>query len=713
MANKHLGGLEDLDNEVVDRVEINNNVRTLVPRFERELKDEYCHACREFPIKWSHIVRQLPQTLEAAQQNILGFEEPSVSHIGSIQHLEAASVAGCRLCRFLFQRIPPPDLLHAYKVEKRLKALGHRTTLCLVPEGKFCLGGLRYMMHDTSISLNCGDECLFVLKIDKQVPFSPNFRISGQLIAGPIDFAKQWLHACTREHPLCNASTTLHIPTRLLFLESSNTTEEQKNSYQQTVRLVETTNWAKGVERVEYATLSHSWGGLDFLKLTTRTLDKFKIGIPFGLLTQTFRDAINVTRDLGLRYIWIDSLCIIQDSVQDWDIEAGRMSSVYGGSFINIAASSAKDGSEGLFLKPSGFVGGACIPPSSFNTATYGVATSGLYHEGIPNTYLASRAWAFQERLLSPRTLHFGRSDLFWECRTNDACESFPNKFPKALIFSDFIRPRKSMYEIWPEIIQMYSRCSVTYSKDKLAALAGVARVAGNESGDDYLAGLWRSNIEEMLCWMAEKSTVRPKNGQYRAPTWSWASVDGGVHCFDRSDFQETEKLSRVLDGYVSPLGPDNFGQISGGVLTLGSSAMLPATLIIRQFPRLILSADGQDIEVKDTLSDEHCEGGEYTERNEEQDVIVVPMIKWLDTSMIDPMVGGFASIFSLLLRPTTSKKGEFKRVGTLLLYSSGACWHPFCAMLEKIGASTAQECCAETRVDPETGKEQYVITII
>ncbi|KAF8859341.1 HET-domain-containing protein [Acephala macrosclerotiorum] len=701
---EHLEELEGLDNEIVDRTEINKSVRALVPSLKQELKDGYCHACQAFPTKWSEMVQQYNSDVQ----------ETSVPYIASIQHLEAASVAGCRFCRLLFQQIRPPDLLHAHRTEQRLKALGRPTTLLLVQYTRLGLTDLRYMVHGTSIFLERGARSLWVEKIDEPASFSPTLRISNQLIENPINLAKEWLHACTREHPRCKASTTHPIPTRLLVLDRSNTTDGRNDHYQQTVRLVETADWAKGVERVEYATLSHCWGGIDFLKLTTRMLDTFKTSVPFDLLTRTFRDAINVTLDLGLRYIWIDSLCIIQDSVQDWDIEAGRMSSVYGGSSINIAASGARDGSEGLFLKPPNFIGGAYFPPS-FITAPYAVALFGLYSSGIPNTHLASRAWAFQERLLSPRTLHFGKTELFWECRTHDACESFPNVFPAALK-DRHIRPRKSMYEIWPQIVEMYSMCSVTLSKDKLVALAGVARIAENESGDDYLAGLWRSKMEVALCWMAKKATVRPKHGPYRAPTWSWASVDGGVY-YSFEDGEGLEKLSRILDVWVSPLGPDNFGQISGGVLTLGCSAMLAATLTLRHFALVKINATGKNIKIGGR-SDEHYEGSEYTSHNEDQDVIVVPMVKitWhseIPIGNVNQKLQGLAGIRGLLLQPTMSKQGEFRRVGSFIIYSSKCEYELFGAALEELGPRTARECCAETRVDPETGKEQYVITII
>lgn len=197
---------------------------------------------------------------------------------------------------------------------------------------------------------------------------------------------------------------------------------------------------------------------------------------------------------------WIDSLCIIQDSTEDWEKEAGRMASVYGETHINIAATGAIDGNVGLFLKHANTVGGACFPSSSPNLPTYAVVHPGLYRDGISNTVLSSRAWAFQERVLSSRTLHFGFGDLFWECHTKDACEFFPNGIPPPFTTYDAIGRRSELVSArWSMITELYSKCYMTNSRDKLVALAGVARMAQQESGEDYIAGMWRTRMEELL----------------------------------------------------------------------------------------------------------------------------------------------------------------------------------------------------------------------
>jgi len=140
---------------------------------------------------------------------------------------------------------------------------------------------------------------------------------------------KSWLRYCMYNgHSKCLPAQT-GTPTRLLFVDESE------------IILIHTSTIAN---QPLYFTLSHCWGTIDILKLTRENIDDMQREIRETELCQTFRDAINVTRMLGFSYIWIDSLCIIQDDVEDWRKEASRMSDVYGGSTLNLAASGAQDG---------------------------------------------------------------------------------------------------------------------------------------------------------------------------------------------------------------------------------------------------------------------------------------------------------------------------------------------------------------------------------
>lgn len=139
---------------------------------------------------------------------------------------------------------------------------------------------------------------------------------------------------------------------------------------------------------------------------------------------------------LGLSYIWIDSLCIVQDGVEDWRLKSSLMSSVYGNSSLNIAASGAIDGSYGCFFRRSGSWRCQVKIPSSQKQSVYECVPFVMYFRSMSEMPLPQRGWAFQERLLPSRTLHFTSTQVFWECYHKVACETFPSQFPTSLAYT-------------------------------------------------------------------------------------------------------------------------------------------------------------------------------------------------------------------------------------------------------------------------------------
>jgi hypothetical protein len=148
-----------------------------------------------------------------------------------------------------------------------------------------------------------------------------------------LDFAVKWVHNCLVFHGVCNTNQDKSFrPSRLLYLGSKS------------VRIhtsVEMPN------RLQYLTLSHCWGKHQLVRLLESNLTSFCDNVPYELLPPTFRDAIRITRRLGFLYLWIDSLCIIQDSSEDWNHEARLMGKIYTNATCNIAASDAPDSSHG------------------------------------------------------------------------------------------------------------------------------------------------------------------------------------------------------------------------------------------------------------------------------------------------------------------------------------------------------------------------------
>lgn len=154
-------------------------------------------------------------------------------------------------------------------------------------------------------------------------------------------------------------------------------------------------------------------------------------------MPQTLKDAIVIARELGLLYIWIGSLCVLQDDTDDWLLEAATMSSVYGGSSLNIAASGAPDGNFGCFLRPEYTLQCQIQVESGCRAVRYRCVPGGMYYYSLADMPLTKRGWTLQERLLPSRTLHFTSTQVFWECYQQVACETFPEQFPLSLAYAN------------------------------------------------------------------------------------------------------------------------------------------------------------------------------------------------------------------------------------------------------------------------------------
>jgi hypothetical protein len=184
----------------------------------------------------------------------------------------------------------------------------------------------------------------------------------------------------------------------------------------QSVRLYETRG-----ETAQYFCLSHCWGQHDFITTTSTNLQRQIEGIPWHELPQTFQDAISFTQRLGYTYLWIDSLCILQDDIEDWRREGSKMSEIYSNAHVTLAATASSDASGGCFRrrrKPS-FAKHTC--PDLHATYTDWYVWNRPDHSGwsTDRLPLQQRGWAFQERLLSRRLIHFTGEEIIWECRTD------------------------------------------------------------------------------------------------------------------------------------------------------------------------------------------------------------------------------------------------------------------------------------------------------
>lgn len=180
----------------------------------------------------------------------------------------------------------------------------------------------------------------------------------------------------------------------------------------------------------KYAALSHCWGSQLTCTTTTSNLSQRMQGVAWPELPRTFQDAIRFCARLGIFYIWIDSLCIIQDDPDDWQVHSSQMADIYQNSFITLSATSAADGSVGCFPEQAALQRGWSTKfQPSINEIYEMVIRRELTHRWAHNTVtkqenpLLSRGWAFQERVLSPRVLHFCKEEMVWECANGTVCE--------------------------------------------------------------------------------------------------------------------------------------------------------------------------------------------------------------------------------------------------------------------------------------------------
>lgn len=177
-----------------------------------------------------------------------------------------------------------------------------------------------------------------------------------------------------------------------------------------------------------YITLSHTWGTAEFIKLTKSTSQSLQYGFQNTDLRKTFRVAITITRKFGVKYLWIDSLCILQDFAEDWLHEAAQMGEIYYNSLCNVAATGASNSDQGCFFDQDTSLIFPCIVKSEWNNKSnhdYYVIEAFLDRAGL-ECALNRRGWVVQERLLSPRVLHFGGDQRLWEYHEFDACEIYP-----------------------------------------------------------------------------------------------------------------------------------------------------------------------------------------------------------------------------------------------------------------------------------------------
>jgi hypothetical protein len=281
-------------------------------------------------------------------------------------------------------------------------------------------------------------------------------------------------------------------------------------------------------------------------------------------------------RRLGYRYLWIDSLCIIQDDDQDWRMQASRMADIYQGCLLTIAAAAAANSAQGLFN---------CLSPGPrgvlLSILTEQEDDSNIWihqqlgHEREP---LGTRGWVLQERTLSPRTLYFGKDELTWECLGATACQCglIPDNFNSLKSKVNLDRRMDAAYG-WYSVLREYVNLQLSHEEDIFPAISGISKQFQTLLGPQYIAGLWRDSIVNDLCWQVgtiagHESVQAQRPTKWRAPSFSWANVvlsRGSYIQYPPNLLVSYHPCVKLIDTYCVPVGTDDTGQLSDAYIDL------------------------------------------------------------------------------------------------------------------------------------------------
>lgn len=413
------------------------------------------------------------------------------------------------------------------------------------------------------------------------------------------DFAwgviRKWVRNCGN-HPSCvHEEPTL--PLRVIDVG----VRHQGDSYD-TPKLL-ATNGTAG----RYVALSYCWGGQQKIVTKITNVKDHMQRLPMDSLSQSIVDAITVCRQLNLRYLWVDALCILQDDEVGKLAEIARMHEIYKNATLTIVAASAKSADEG-FLRPTALP--SCSLPYTSATGDRELAVLSAVVIDAKNTTsrfwsqdaailwppTEERAWTCQEVLLSPRKLIYGMVSLEWECLSGketftgdgfvftETLASASSRDPPPVNFfagPSYTPSLKSIAFSWAEFVEEFSSRCLTNSEDKLSAMSAIAAEYHRISGWTYAAGLWRETIIIDLFWQLDTEFEGLRNAQrrswpdtqrpiaYRAPSWSWTAVDGLIKPGCKQDLMFSTEVAEIVDIIPEHHPEAPFGRLLGCTLVV------------------------------------------------------------------------------------------------------------------------------------------------
>lgn len=516
---------------------------------------------------------------------------------------------------------------------------------------------------------------------------------------GCFEIASKWLQNCLETHSECPKQLS-RLPSRVIDVGS-----DEKDPFLYI---------SKG-ERGSWLALSHCWGlGQNFIT-TSSTINLFSERIPLDDLPETFKDAILITRRLGYQYVWIDSLCIIQDSREDWEVESKKMASIYQNSATTISADAADGDNQGIFK-------GAkarrdkfkllALPCNSSKRGLRGnifVSTRQGRHD-FKIMPLQTRGWVLQEQVLSVRNLCYQHTGLSWHCQTHSSTEIRPSLTQRHLEVREFHNiPNKSLparmdyginYKIlgdsatlawWYFQVSDYTMRQLTFKKDRFPAIAGLAKEFAHRTGYSYMAGIWAEDFQRGLLWRGEVA----ESDHSLCPSWSWAGATYNSNhgkVYDNALFMTHGKnFAAELVSFSDPRPADVF--LGGGAATIlnlrGWCKGIREFMAGKRFYHFSLFANPAWEPPGATIL--HLRSSPFSNDNREEDMVSIwpdkkydvvdaavtlaekkaIVLRISDFESWDPGSPHRLSTYGLLLEPTGRSDGTYQRIGLVQIPSS------------------------------------------
>lgn len=610
---------------------------------------DQCPSCKklveEIPLmQWFRRQNASETRQSQAQAQGIGFSWPI-----RLSRLAEATAMGCSFCTYILEKFfgPGNAVTFAYSPERpwytnvvanssRLREVLENVMMLVnrLPHDRFSMSVAitgdntntsNPRLAELTISVEQPEHDMNTIRAERVFAFAGNLSTKLQVFATEGDPAsidvsnrppnarpssneafvqvKKWISECTLKHGgTCSVTQDQrnYFPSRILDVSNG-----------ALIRLCESI----GHDSDPYVALSYQWGGPQDFQATTKSLPHLMEGFSVAELPATIVDAVKVTRELGIKYLWVDSLCILQDDENDKAHEISRMDNIYRFAFLTLIAAKAFEVNEGFLQSKTDSETGLWKPliPLGyhlFNSSAHSLEDAqDMRRQSFGTIWLMDetefmsshtfkspvdrRSWCLQERLLSPRVLNYGRWTT-WRCGKTIASDGgfYPYKDNTLAKQDEFARhllrltqqsgskpdifTLSKLLQTWYGVVNDYTKRDIGIVSDRLPAIGGMASLIHQATGMQYVAGLWHDNLLHDMMWYADTREWLNRPATGKAPTWSWASVECAV-TYEHIDENATP-LATVLNVGVDAGKAGLYGEIQSGQLRIRGS--------IRELPR-------------------------------------------------------------------------------------------------------------------------------